>query len=170
MRAFECFLLGLAAQIEIIESVFSDLPRTDPLSAKHEEEYTYLNDTRRAIGLLKQAGLTPDAFEALIDENAEELPKINAGLTKVFGARLSKRSVADAASMSHTAAMYRLMRSLYDTRCISLSVESKTDMCPGTRREGSPGVSVPCGSIGVNYRIAARGARPRAWTCRRLRS
>ena len=41
--------------------------RKDPLSPKHEEEFTYLKDAKRAIGLLKQAGLSPEEFSQLIE-------------------------------------------------------------------------------------------------------
>lgn len=86
-------------QIEILEKVFDEIPREDPLSSHHEDEYTYIKDARRAIGLLKQAGLTPDAFEAIISDNASDLPKISKGLSKVFSDRLSMKTMNDVAKL-----------------------------------------------------------------------
>ncbi len=79
-------------QLEILESVFQELPRKDPLSVKHEEQYSYIKDARRAIGLLKQAGITPQEFSTLIDRNENELPKVSALLAELLGERLSKAS------------------------------------------------------------------------------
>ncbi len=80
------------AQLDILESIFDALTRNDPLSSRHEEEYTYLKDARRAIGLLKQAGITPEAFANIIEENAKALGAINPLLNGTFEERLGKGS------------------------------------------------------------------------------
>ncbi|OGZ04921.1 MAG: hypothetical protein A2845_04245 [Candidatus Lloydbacteria bacterium RIFCSPHIGHO2_01_FULL_49_22] len=79
-------------QLEILESVFALLPRKDPLSTKFEEKYTYIKDAKRAIGLLKQAGITPHEFVELIEGNERSLEHINTLLGKIFAERLSKNS------------------------------------------------------------------------------
>lgn len=92
-------------QLEILESVFAELPRSNPLSVKHEDQYSYIKDARRAIGLLKQAGITPQEFATLIDNNAAELPKINALLGELLGERLSKASFAPIAKAAEELAL-----------------------------------------------------------------
>lgn len=87
-------------QLELLESVFEELPRRDPLASKHDDEFTYLRDAKRAIGLLKQAGLTPAAFQQIITENKTSLEKISEGLTRVFSERLSKESIGQAAALA----------------------------------------------------------------------
>jgi DNA helicase-2/ATP-dependent DNA helicase PcrA len=87
-------------QLEILEGVFADIPRTDPLSVMHEGEYTYLRDAKRAIGLLKQAGLTPKEFSDIITRNEQDLPAISLGLNNVFADRLSQKSIEDAALLA----------------------------------------------------------------------
>jgi DNA helicase-2/ATP-dependent DNA helicase PcrA len=91
-------------QLEILERVFAELPRTDPLSVLHEGEYTYLKDAKRAIGLLKQAGLTPEEFTDLIEQNTHDLPAISKGLSSVFADRLSQKSIGEAALLAKTLA------------------------------------------------------------------
>ncbi|HSE35163.1 MAG TPA: ATP-dependent DNA helicase [Candidatus Paceibacterota bacterium] len=86
------------AQLDIFERVFRDLPRGDPLASMHEGAYTYLKDARRAIGLLKQAGLSPDDVDALIAGNTAELDRIDAAIADVFSDRLSKKSIPAAAN------------------------------------------------------------------------
>lgn len=87
-------------QLEILEHVFAELPRKDPLSVKHEGEYVYLRDAKRAIGLLKQAGLTPEEFTKIINENKAVLPNISTGLNTVFADRLSQKSIAEATKLA----------------------------------------------------------------------
>jgi DNA helicase-2/ATP-dependent DNA helicase PcrA len=77
-------------QLEILESVFEQLPRKDPLSSIHEEQFTYIKDAKRSIGLLKQAGITPQEFSRLIDSNAAVIPEISRLLGGVLSERLSK--------------------------------------------------------------------------------
>ncbi len=115
-------------QIELLESVFDDLPRKDPLSSKHEDEYTYLRDAKRAIGLLKQAGLTPAAFAELITENKKALGAISEGLTRVFADRLSKDSIAAAATLADSLSRHApdadsptFTKSLYQMVSVSLA-------------------------------------------------
>lgn len=81
------------AQLEIFESIFSALPRTDPLASKHEDEFTYLKDARHAIALLKQAGITPEEFAAIIESNASILDEINPRLSAIFEERLTQHSL-----------------------------------------------------------------------------
>ena len=87
-------------QIEVLEEVFSELPRSNPLSSKHENEFTYLKDAKKAIQLLKRAGLLPEEFESLIEENKKELPEISRGISTVFSDRLSQKSIVLATDLA----------------------------------------------------------------------
>ena len=104
------------------------LPRKDPLASKHDEEFTYLRDAKRAIGLLKQAGLTPTAFQQIITENKTSLDKISDGLTRVFSERLSKESIGQAAALAETLSASaptedssRQVKSLFQMTAVSLA-------------------------------------------------
>ncbi len=87
-------------QIEILEEVFAELPRSNPLSSKHEGEYTYLKDAKKSIQYLKRAGLSPTEFSALIEENKKSIKDISQGIDKVFGERLSMKSIKDATALA----------------------------------------------------------------------
>ena len=80
-------------QLEVLEEVFAELPRSNPLSSKHGIEYTYLNDAKKAIQSLKRAGLSPEEFSAIIEENKKSIGAISAGIDKVFSERLSQKSI-----------------------------------------------------------------------------
>lgn len=99
------------AALDIFERIFRDLPRGDPLASRYEETFTYLKDARRAIGLLKQAGLGPDEFEQLIDRNTEELDRIDAALAMVFTDRVSKKTLPLAANAVDLLAAFGAERS-----------------------------------------------------------
>lgn len=87
------------AQLSIFESIFSDLPRTDPLSASLDGEFTYLQDARRAIGLLKQAGIGPEEFADIIEGNAKDLSLLNTRLGAIFDERMGKSALKKIAAL-----------------------------------------------------------------------
>lgn len=87
------------AQLDIFERIFREIERTDPLASMHEGNFTYLKDARRAIGLLKQAGISPQDFDAMIEANISELDRIDVLIAGVFADRLSKKSIPEAAKI-----------------------------------------------------------------------
>ncbi len=91
-------------QLEVLEEVFAELPRSNPLSSKHEDTYTYLNDAKKAIQSLKRAGLSPEEFSVIIEENKKSIGQISIGIEKVFGERLSQKSIEDATKLAATLA------------------------------------------------------------------
>jgi DNA helicase-2/ATP-dependent DNA helicase PcrA len=78
------------ARLDIIESVFRELPRHDPLASVHDDEFVYRKDAQRAITLLKQAGLTPEIFSDIIESNAKEIKRIERELSVVFSGTISR--------------------------------------------------------------------------------
>jgi len=92
------------ARLDVLEEIFRALPRSNLLSSRHEDEFTYLNDVKRSIGLLKQAGLSPDTFERIIHQNETALPKIGKILSGVLGDRLNKSALPSVASALETVA------------------------------------------------------------------
>src|SRR5690606_35800746 len=83
------------AQMEILVEVFAELPYRNPLSSKHEQEFTYLRDAQRAIGDLKKAGITPDQFGEILAANQVSLNKVVGLFDPVFGPRMSKQSLVE---------------------------------------------------------------------------
>jgi len=89
--------LGVApdsVQLEVIESIVSQLPLDNPLALKFAGQYTLLSDIKRAIGLAKDAGLTPAKLRAIIEVNMAYLDEIEAPLVAILEARLSAKALA----------------------------------------------------------------------------
>lgn len=84
-----------SVQLEVIESIVSELPLDNPLALKFAGQYTLLSDIKRAIGLTKDAGLTPDKLRAIIEVNVAYLDEIESSLVDILGARLSAKTLPD---------------------------------------------------------------------------
>ncbi len=86
-------------QIETLEAIFEELDHDNPLRAQHNGQFVYLNKAKDAIGNIKKAGLTPDAFDAIIAENKKTCIAIDPLVAGVFGGRISKKLVAPARAL-----------------------------------------------------------------------
>ena len=82
-----------SVQLEVIESIVSQLPLDNPLALKFAGQYTLLNDIRRAIGLSKDTGLTPAKLRAIIEVNLAYLDEIEAPLVEILETRLSAKDL-----------------------------------------------------------------------------
>ena len=80
-------------QIELLENIFNGLSYSNPLSSKHQQAYTYLGDVQNAIADLKKAGITPDQFEQIMQQNSQILEKISPAIEAVFTPRVSKQTI-----------------------------------------------------------------------------
>ncbi len=74
----------------ILEDILSSLDHDNPLSKTYNGAYTFLNDTKKSISDLKDAGLTPDEFLEVLDHNEKILKEINPLISSVFDNRVSK--------------------------------------------------------------------------------
>jgi DNA helicase II / ATP-dependent DNA helicase PcrA len=82
-------------QIEILDTIFSELPYHNPLSGKHQQAYTYMYDVRRAIGDIKKAGLTPEEFLNVIETNATALEAVAEDIETIFTPRVSRQTAQE---------------------------------------------------------------------------
>ena len=82
-----------SVQLEIIKAIVSNLSLDNPLALKFAGQYTLLNDIRQAIGLAKEAGLTPAKLKAIIEVNLAYLGKIEKPLIELLEARLSVKNL-----------------------------------------------------------------------------
>ncbi len=81
-------------QISVLESIFNNLAHDNPLKSYHPTEgYVYLKSVLQSISHLKKAGLTPDEFAVLVEDNASGVESIHTHLVPVLERRLSKHSV-----------------------------------------------------------------------------
>ncbi len=82
-----------SVQLDIIESIIAKLPLDSPLSLKFAGQYTLLKDIQSAIGLAKDAGLTPDKLRALIEFNLSYINKIESKFIKILNERLTVKKL-----------------------------------------------------------------------------
>ncbi|HYF97118.1 MAG TPA: ATP-dependent DNA helicase [Patescibacteria group bacterium] len=84
-----------AIQLDIIESIISDLPLDNPLALRFAGQFTLINDIQRSISLAKDAGLTPDKLKAVIDANLSYIELIEPQLIEAMPDRLSLKKLND---------------------------------------------------------------------------
>ncbi len=82
-----------SVQLEILESILSALPLDNPLALKFAGQYTLIKDVQRAIGLTKDAGLTPAKLEAIIAVNLAYIEAIEADLISILEPSLSAKNL-----------------------------------------------------------------------------
>ncbi len=78
-----------ALQLEIVQTILSQLPLDNPLALKFAGAYTAVNDVQQALKLTKEAGLTPDKLAAMLTVNATYLDVIEPQLVDLLSAPLS---------------------------------------------------------------------------------
>jgi len=79
---------------ELLRTIFDELPYSNPLSSKMNDEYTYMNEAMTVISELKKAGLTSDELLKILDRNDVLLDTLEANLGDVFEARIAKTTTA----------------------------------------------------------------------------
>ncbi|MBI5357486.1 ATP-dependent helicase [Candidatus Saccharibacteria bacterium] len=82
-----------SVQLDIIESIISELPLDNPLALKFAGQYTLVNDVQSAINLVKEAGLTPDDLKKIINSNIAYIESISQDLIEIFSPRLSNKKL-----------------------------------------------------------------------------
>ncbi len=84
-----------SVQLEILESILTELPLDNPLALKFAGQYTLLSDIKRAISLTKDAGLTPAKLRALIEVNVAYINTIEVDLVAILETRLSAKTLGN---------------------------------------------------------------------------
>ena len=69
---------------ELLQSIFEDLPHSNPLSAKVGEDFIFLKDSLELISWLKQNGLTPAELHALLAANHAHMEALSDDITTIF--------------------------------------------------------------------------------------
>lgn len=88
-----------AIQLDIIESIISDLPLDNPLALRFAGQFTLINDIQRSIGLAKDGGLTPDKLKAIIEANLSYIELIEPQLIDAVPDRLSIKKLDDLSAL-----------------------------------------------------------------------
>ncbi|MEX2514803.1 MAG: ATP-dependent DNA helicase [Candidatus Paceibacterota bacterium] len=81
---------------EILEEIFTDMSHDNPLRSEHPEfGFVFRKPVLRAIGDIKQAGLSPDEFAAVLKANELFLDAVADEVHEVFSQRVSKSIFKD---------------------------------------------------------------------------
>lgn len=81
-------------QLDIIQTILSELPLDNPLATKFAGAYTALNDAQQSLKLAKEAGLTPSKLAAMLQANTEYLDKIESMLVDALTPTLSQKRLS----------------------------------------------------------------------------
>jgi DNA helicase II / ATP-dependent DNA helicase PcrA len=73
-------------QYELARLIFDEMKHSNPLSTKVGDDYIFLGDTLKAIGWLKQAGISPNEFRAIIKSNQEFFEATSQAVSEIFAA------------------------------------------------------------------------------------
>lgn len=84
-----------ATQAQIMNNVLETLPLSDPLRMKHPETggFFYLKETIKKTGALKKAGITPEQYSALLEENSTFYSLASEIVTTLFEPRISRKTI-----------------------------------------------------------------------------
>ncbi len=82
-----------AVQLEIIQTILSDLPLDNPLSVKFADNYTAISDVMQALKLAKEAGLTPQKLAAMIAVNDAYIDIVENKLIDLTNTKLSAKTL-----------------------------------------------------------------------------
>ena len=84
-----------ALQLELVQSILSQLPLDNPLAMKFAGAYTAVTDVQKALQLTKEAGLTPDKLKALLMVNVAYIDLIEPQLVEILSAPLSFKKLSE---------------------------------------------------------------------------
>jgi len=80
------------SQYQILRQIFENLNWENPLRSFHpEQDYIYLSDTQSSIQKLKQAGISPEDLEEIIQTNISFLNEVSEILPEEFNQITSKK-------------------------------------------------------------------------------
>lgn len=80
-------------QLEIIQTILSELPLDNPLASKFAGKYTAVDDVSRALKLVKEAGLSPEKLEAIIKFNLAYIDEIEEELVSILDPVVSAKKL-----------------------------------------------------------------------------
>ncbi len=90
-----------AVQIEIIQSILSALPLDNPLALKFAGTFTAGRDVKEALKHVKEAGLTPDKLQAIIEANIRYIDLIEDDLVSILSKPLSAKRLPEIRDAVH---------------------------------------------------------------------
>ena len=90
-----------AVQIEIIQSILSALPLNNPLALKFAGTFTAGKDVKDALKHVKEAGLTPEKLQAIIEANIRYIDLIEHDLVDILSKPLRANALPNIREAVH---------------------------------------------------------------------
>lgn len=84
-----------AVQLEIVQSILAGLPLDSPLASTFAGAFTALGDVQETLKLAKEAGLTPEELQNVIQQNLEYIDKVEPHLVKIMPPALSAKKLVE---------------------------------------------------------------------------
>jgi DNA helicase-2/ATP-dependent DNA helicase PcrA len=84
---------------QLLREILDELPHSDPLASKQNDEYTYQSDILTTISELKKAGLTSDELIGVLDANDKTIRASEPVLGEIFAQRPSKTTASQLAGI-----------------------------------------------------------------------
>jgi DNA helicase II / ATP-dependent DNA helicase PcrA len=89
-------LIDEVTQIEVFQDILKKMKYDDPLVSFHPKEgFVYLKSIKSTVSDLKEGGVTPDEFQAVVQENEVILKEINPIISSVFKERVNNITFQD---------------------------------------------------------------------------
>lgn len=83
-------------QLEVLDGIFDNLDYENPLKKEHPEQgYVYLKAAKKAIEDLKKAGLSPEEYSHILENNEKFIKFIKEDISCIFEARMTKKEIAN---------------------------------------------------------------------------
>lgn len=83
---------------QLLREILDELPHSDPLASKQNDEYTHQSDLMTTISELKKAGLTSDELIRILDTNDTAIDASEPILAEIFASRPSKATISQLAA------------------------------------------------------------------------
>jgi DNA helicase-2/ATP-dependent DNA helicase PcrA len=90
------------AKLEILQDIFEQMSYDNPLNSQMPSgEFVYLQPAKHQISNLKEAGLSPDELQQILDHNQNFAEKANPIFTRLFESRISKSILEEIPQVLH---------------------------------------------------------------------
>lgn len=126
-----------AVQQEIIQNILSDLPLKNPLALKFYGKFTSVSDVLQGLKLAKEAGLTPEKLEAIINANLAYIGVVEKDLVSILSDRLNYKKLAEFQAQIHALPDQNIDD--YLTPLVSLSTTIKESLAQAINQDTDTG-------------------------------
>jgi DNA helicase-2/ATP-dependent DNA helicase PcrA len=116
-----------AVQTEIILEILSSLPLDNPLALRFAGTFTAGNDVKDALKNVKEAGLTPEKLQAIIEANVSYIDVIEQDLVAILSKPLRASKLAELRDAVHALPNQGVSGTLMPLKDLGIVIKEKLD-------------------------------------------